>query len=56
MRTKGTANAKVDRSVPISALETFVGSAPQALSGTELAKALIEHVAHVGASGYSNEF
>ena len=35
--------------------ESFPCSDPNALSGTELAKALIAHIACLGASGYSNE-
>lgn len=54
MQSKGTADVKVRISRP-TALEMFSGRDPEALSGTELARALIEHVAHVGATGYSNE-
>ncbi len=44
-------------------LENFISERPERfpdgerhpVSGTELAKALIEHIARLGASGYSNE-
>ena len=54
MQLKGTADARVLNPLP-KAPETFPGSDPRALSGTELAEALIEHSARLGASGYSNE-
>ena len=55
MQTKGNPDAKVQTLIPVS-LEMYSGSDRKALSGTELARALIEHVAYVGATGYVNEF
>ena len=46
MQTRSTADAKVKKSMS-KARETLSGSCHQALSGTVLAKALIEHVAHL---------
>ena len=54
MRIKGITDAKV-QNVALKTPETIPGIDPRALSGTELAKALVGHIARVGASGYSNE-
>lgn len=54
MRASGIANARSHNQFP-NAPDTLPDIDPSAISGTELAKTLIEHIARVGASGYSNE-